>query len=97
MNGYPVEGSGFEDEVGEELFAPVVPYVFGRVELRRIWRQGPDRHVFLDAEAADAFLRLRGIITRRMAGYGLADSMRITIGLEDEMRAVAAALKEFLG
>jgi histidinol-phosphate aminotransferase len=49
-----------------------------------------------DAEAADAFLRRRGIITRRMAGYGLPDSLRITIGLEDEMRAVVDALKEFL-
>ena len=54
MNGYPVEGSGFEDEVGEELFAPVVPYVFCRVELRRVWRQGLDHHIFRDAEAADA-------------------------------------------
>ena len=50
-----------------------------------------------DAEAADAFLKRRGIITRHMAGYGLADSLRITIGLEDEMRAVADSLSEFLG
>ncbi|MDP6787707.1 MAG: histidinol-phosphate transaminase [Rhodospirillales bacterium] len=69
-----------------------VPTSIGNFVLVRF----PDRPG-LDAEAADAFLRLRGIITRRMAGYGLADSMRITIGLEDEMRAVAAALKEFLG
>ena len=49
-----------------------------------------------DAEAADAFLKRRGIITRRMAAYGLADSLRITIGVEDEMRAVAESLSEFL-
>ena len=48
------------------------------------------------AEAADAFLRGRGIIVRRMAGYGLPDCHRITIGREDEMRAVIDALGEFL-
>ncbi len=50
-----------------------------------------------DAEAADAFLKSRGIITRRVAAYGLADSLRITIGLDDEMHAVVDALAEFLG
>jgi histidinol-phosphate aminotransferase len=50
-----------------------------------------------NAEKADAFLKNRGIITRRMAGYGLADALRITIGLETEMRAVAGALAEFMG
>lgn len=50
-----------------------------------------------DAAAADAFLRARGIIVRGMAAYGLPDSLRITIGLEDEMRAVVAALTEFEG
>jgi len=49
-----------------------------------------------DAESADAFLKSRGIIARRMAGYGLPDSLRITIGLEDEMHAVVDALTEFL-
>jgi histidinol-phosphate aminotransferase len=50
-----------------------------------------------DAESADVFLKNRGIIARRMAGYGLPDSLRITIGLEDEMRAVVDAVAEFLG
>ena len=49
-----------------------------------------------DADAADAFLRTRGIIVRRMAGYGLPDCLRITVGREDEMRAVVDALGEFL-
>ena len=49
-----------------------------------------------DAGAADDFLKSRGIIARRMAGYGLPDSLRITIGLEDEMHAVVDALAEFL-
>lgn len=48
------------------------------------------------AEAADAFLRARGLIVRRMVPYKLADSLRITIGLEDEMRILVDALKEFM-
>ena len=48
------------------------------------------------AEAADDFLKRRGIIVRRMAAYGLDDCLRITIGREDEMRAAVGALKEFL-
>ncbi|MBK8908604.1 MAG: histidinol-phosphate transaminase [Rhodospirillales bacterium] len=50
-----------------------------------------------DARAADAFLKEHGIITRRMEAYKLPDCLRITIGLEDEMRAVAAALAAFMG
>jgi histidinol-phosphate aminotransferase len=49
-----------------------------------------------DAPAADSFLRSRGIIARRMEAYGLPDCLRITIGLEDEMRAAVAALASFV-
>lgn len=49
-----------------------------------------------DAQAADAFLKARGIIVRRIAAYGLPDCLRISIGLESEMQAVTAALGEFL-
>jgi len=52
---------------------------------------------FPDARAADAFLRARGIIVRAVASYGLPDYLRITIGREDEVRAVAEALKELVG
>lgn len=52
---------------------------------------------FPDAEAALAFLNGRGIIPRRMAAYGLPDCLRITIGTEEEMQAVVAALADFLG
>src|SRR5579859_3523464 len=52
---------------------------------------------FADARAADAFLRSRGIIVRAVASYGLPHHLRITIGREDEVRAVAEALAEFLG
>ncbi len=48
------------------------------------------------AGAADGFLKDQGIIVRRLAAYGLDDCLRITIGQEDEMRAVVGALKEFL-
>ena len=49
-----------------------------------------------DAEAADTSLRDRGIIVRRMAAYGLPDALRITVGREDEMHAVAEALDAFV-
>jgi len=49
------------------------------------------------AEAADAFLKSKGIVVRRMAGYGLPDCLRISIGLADEMRALVDALAQFLG
>lgn len=48
------------------------------------------------AEAADAFLKSRAIIVRRVDAYGLPDALRITIGTEADNRAVAAALAEFL-
>ncbi|HXM84699.1 MAG TPA: histidinol-phosphate transaminase, partial [Stellaceae bacterium] len=47
------------------------------------------------ADAALAFLQSRGIIARRMAAYGLPEYLRITIGTESEMRAVAAAVQEW--
>jgi histidinol-phosphate aminotransferase len=49
------------------------------------------------AEGADAFLKSRGIVVRRMGGYGFPNCLRITIGLEDEMRAVVDALATYLG
>ncbi|MBT6096722.1 MAG: histidinol-phosphate transaminase [Rhodospirillaceae bacterium] len=49
------------------------------------------------AEAADAFLRGEGIIVRRMAGYGLPDCLRITIGTRGEMESVVECMSRFLG
>lgn len=49
-----------------------------------------------DAEAANKALQSRGIIVRRMAGYGLPGALRITIGTEAENRATVAALQEFM-
>ena len=49
-----------------------------------------------DAAAADAFLKSRGVIARRMERYGLGQALRVTIGREDEMRAFVAALADFV-
>jgi len=49
------------------------------------------------AAACDAFLKSRGIILRRVAGYGLPDCLRLTVGTEAENRQVVAALAEFRG
>jgi histidinol-phosphate aminotransferase len=49
-----------------------------------------------DAAAADRFLRSRGLILRAMAAYGLGDSLRATIGTEEENTRLLAALKDFV-
>ncbi len=49
-----------------------------------------------DAEAAAQHLKGAGILVRGMAAYGLADSLRVTIGTEEDMRAVAEALAGFV-
>jgi histidinol-phosphate aminotransferase len=48
------------------------------------------------AAAADAFLKSRAIIVRRVAGYGLPNALRITVGTEADNRAVVSALTDFL-
>ncbi len=50
-----------------------------------------------DAIAADAFLKSKGIIMRRVAGYGLPNALRMTIGTEADNRTVVAALAAFMG
>ncbi|MFO1119914.1 MAG: histidinol-phosphate transaminase [Rhodospirillales bacterium] len=49
-----------------------------------------------NAVAADAYLKSRGYIARRVASYGLPDHLRVTIGLEAEMRGFVAALADFV-
>ena len=49
-----------------------------------------------DAGAALDFLGQRGIIARDTEGNGLPDCLRITIGREAEMGAVADALDAFM-
>ncbi len=47
------------------------------------------------ASAANEHLMRRGIIVRAVGGYGLPNALRITIGTEDQNRAVLDALSEF--
>jgi histidinol-phosphate aminotransferase len=49
------------------------------------------------ARAADTFLHQRHIILRRVEEYGLPDALRMTIGSEEENRAVLEALTAFIG
>ena len=73
-------------KLGLELTPSVGNFVLPRFpdELRR------------NADAAFAFLQSRGILTRQMGAYGLPQYLRITIGTGEEMKAVAAALGEFM-
>jgi len=48
------------------------------------------------ANAADAFLRGRGIIVRKIGGYGLPHCLRITVGPADEVAAVIDGLTAFV-
>ncbi len=49
-----------------------------------------------NAEAAYLYLHGKGIVTRRVDGYGLPDWVRMSIGTREEMETVRDALKEFL-
>jgi histidinol-phosphate aminotransferase len=49
------------------------------------------------AASADEHLKSRGIILRRVAGYGLPDALRMTLGTAEENTAVIAALRDFMG
>ena len=46
---------------------------------------------------AEAFLASHGYLTRGLANYDLPDTLRITIGLEADNRAVVELLTEFVG
>lgn len=48
------------------------------------------------AARADAYLKTRGYILRRVDGYGFANALRLTIGSEEANRGVLAALTVFM-
>lgn len=50
----------------------------------------------LRAKDADEALLKAGLVTRQVDAYGLPNALRISIGSEEAMRAVARVLKEFL-
>lgn len=49
-----------------------------------------------DSVAADTFLREHGLIVRRVESYGLPHSLRLSIGLDADMRFLIKLLKRFL-
>jgi histidinol-phosphate aminotransferase len=75
----------------EALGLEVVPSVANFVLIRF-----PDDKA-KNADAAAAFLNSRGVIPRPVGNYGLPEYLRVTVGLEDEVGALVAALKDFLG
>ncbi len=48
------------------------------------------------AVEADLFLRERGLVLRRVAGYGFPNALRMSVGLEEANRGVVTALADFL-
>lgn len=48
-----------------------------------------------EANACEAYLRNEGLIVRKVAGYGLPECLRITIGDEPSCRRVAHAIGQF--
>lgn len=50
-----------------------------------------------EALAADAHLQSSGILVRRVAGYGFAEALRITVGSGDDVGRVLEALAAFKG
>ena len=48
-----------------------------------------------EAEACDDYLKTQGLIVRRVAGYGLPNCLRITVGDEASCRRVAHAVGQF--
>ena len=50
-----------------------------------------------DADEVRLFVKSRGVLVRQMGAYGLPDCLRITIGTEDELAQLIAALEAFLG
>ena len=48
-----------------------------------------------EAEACDATLREDGILVRKVAGYGLPECLRITVGTEADCRRVATSVRRF--
>lgn len=49
------------------------------------------------AADADEFLSARGLILRRVTGYGFPHALRMTVGAEEPNRLVVEALQEFMG
>lgn len=77
------------DEIGK-LGLPVTPSVGNFVLVHFPQDTGKG------AVACDAHLKSKGIIVRRVAGYGLPHCLRITVGTAEDNQAVVAAIAEFV-
>lgn len=49
-----------------------------------------------EAEDVRLFVKSKGVLIRQMHSYGLPDCLRITIGTEDELKQLVAAVEAFL-
>ena len=49
------------------------------------------------AAEADAFLRLRGLILRRLEPYGLPNALRLSVGPREANHRVVSSLQTFMG
>ena len=74
----------------------IVPDSFGNFVLVRFPNGKNEKDNDKSVEKADAHLKSCGIIVRRLAGYGLPDALRVTIGTEEEMKSVVNSITEFL-
>ncbi|MRX50133.1 histidinol-phosphate transaminase [Paracoccus sp. S-4012] len=85
------ETARLRDRLADALAAAGVPSdpSFANFILARF----PDRET---AEACDAALQADGLIVRRVAGYGLPNCLRITIGDEVACRRVAESVRRFM-
>lgn len=88
-----IQNEVWRDWLTKELRSAGVdtPDSYGNFVLPRFGASGPT-----SAAAADAFLKSRGIIVRRMDSYGLADRLRITVGASSDNVAVGKAVAEFM-
>jgi histidinol-phosphate aminotransferase len=86
------ENEAWREWLARRLEAAGVPCApsHGNFLLARFGAEGP-----AGAAEADAWLRARGILVRRMEGYGLPAHLRITVGDAAACRAVAEATAAF--
>ncbi len=67
------------------------PETYCNFVLPRFGVEGPR-----SAAAADAFLRSRGLIARRLEGYAMPGYLRVTVGAPEDCLAVATAVADFM-
>jgi histidinol-phosphate aminotransferase len=86
------QNEAWRDWLTKRLAAAGVPCTrsHGNFVLARFGAEGP-----ASAAEADGWLKARGLIARRMEGYGLPEHLRVTVGDEAACRAVADAVDAF--